>query len=239
MAELNFKSQLAIERAKQRLRNSSKVQALQNFYNHFNDQKQAEQEDNERVVRTGAQMEMAHKADLAIARQNALHRTASTFSEGARTFINVAEGPKWKAPFAALSLAHTYRKKVKDHDNSPFWVALVFAIILDLLDYLDITGGFIVAILKWFWFIPFMFGRGSWKAKLVSRIIVGADSIPFINWLPLCTVAVIYAWRKSAKEARVAKENLKEIEKAHKEYKKIPPNQEVYVEEVEMKEAYA
>jgi len=127
----------------------------------------------------------------------------SSLSAAGKSLKKVASGPKYKVPFEAIKLGLKLRKDVDDHKKAPWVVAVAFAMIVDLADATWIIGFF----LKFVLFI-FLWGRGTWKVKITCRLLLLFDMIPPICWLPLSTIAVLYAWRKSSKEAEAAEKKL-------------------------------
>ena len=112
------------------------------------------------------------------------------------------------APVEALKLAHSFRQKVKDHDNSPYIVLILVAVAADFADFLWIAGVFGKLLLFYF-----LWGKGTLKVKIILRALLFIDCIPFVGWLPLSTISVLYAWRNSHKEAEEAKEKLEKMNK--------------------------
>jgi hypothetical protein len=149
--------------------------------------------------------EMQNKTKLAAARYQDTEK-GSTFKETAKTAEKVIRGPKWKAPVEAIKLASYFRKKVDNHENSPYFIVLLVAIAIDIADASWIIGFVCKPFLFWF-----LWGKGTWKIKWTLRILLFFDCIPFVSWLLLSTISVVVAWRHSSKEAKKAKENLEAL----------------------------
>lgn len=130
-----------------------------------------------------------------VRREDEKKKEVGSSRQALRSAKKVIAGPKWKAPIEALKLAHGFRKKVKEGDTSPFAMALVVAIIIDFAD----ATWFIGLFLKPFLFY-FLWGKGTLKVKITCRVLLFFDCIPFVSWLPLSSIAVLYAWKKAKKE---------------------------------------
>lgn len=149
--------------------------------------------------------EKQNKGRLRQAR-NAAARVESTGRESYKA-VSEAGKHKWKAPYEAVKLAVKLRKKINDHDNTPFLILMIAAIICDLIEIGAVgMGGIATFSIKLFIFIM-LWGRGTWKIKLVFRIMASLDMIPILDFLPLSTIAVIYVWHHITKEATKAKED--------------------------------
>ena len=128
----------------------------------------------------------------------------STAGESYQAAEKALAGPKYKVPLEAIKLAHSFRQKVKEHDNSPYLVIILVAIIIDFADATWFIGLFMKPLLFYF-----LWGRGTMKVKIAIRSMLFFDMIPPISSLPLSTIAVRYAYNRSRKEAGKAKEELK------------------------------
>lgn len=136
---------------------------------------------------------------------------ASSAGEAARSLGRVTKGPKYKAPLEAVKLARSFRKKVKEHNNSPYLIVLLVAIATDFADATWIIGLFCKPFLFYF-----LWGKGTMKVKITLRALLFLDCIPGISWLPMSTIAVLYAWRRSSKEADHAKKKLRQLAEKYK-----------------------
>lgn len=173
------------------------------------------------------------KRDLNIA------RAQSTTQEAIESFAKIEKAvlkdQKLTAIKEVLLIAHSFREKIAQHDNTPYFIILIVGVAADFGDFTFIIG----FLIKLFLFYV-LWGRGTWKAKtgaklsvaaskrlaktaagkaIIARValMLGVDSIPVLGAvLPLSTIAVIYAWRKSAKEAQ---ENRIEVSKLEEEAK--------------------
>jgi len=140
-----------------------------------------------------------------------MEKKVNQYSNTSRQTFNVAKnalaGSKIKAIAEGLKLAHSFRKKVEAGDNSPFLIALIAAILIDLADLSVIVGLLLKPALFYF-----LWGKGTFKVKITIRIALFLDCIPGVSWLPLSTISVLYAWRHISKEAEESKNNLEKIE---------------------------
>lgn len=111
---------------------------------------------------------------------------------------------------AATKLALKHRKAIKEGNFTPFIPALAFALakdgILDMLDILIVTKllGIFIAV----YLFIFLWGRGTWKVRLVVFVLSCLDFIPIIDMLPMSTVCVLYAYHHVKKKAKEAKKEL-------------------------------
>ena len=147
-----------------------------------------------------------YRNNLVMARAND-HRKG-TMRESAESVKKAIAGQKWRAPIEAMKLAHSLRQRVKEGEQSPFLVALVGAIIIDLADSTWVIG----LCLKLPMFV-FLWGKGTFKVKVITRMLLLFDCIPFVSWLPLTTICVLYAWHRTRKEIEENKKKIKEIDK--------------------------
>lgn len=143
----------------------------------------------------------------------------TSFRDTADSLKKVIHGPKYKAPIEAAKLAFKLRQTVKKHEDSPWIIAFVMAISCDYIDTIPIAGWIISWFFRPFLFI-FLFGKGTWKVKLVYYIILFLDFIPIISMLPLGTTCVFYAWYKSKEKHDEGKDGLKALSSG--DYKKMP-----------------
>lgn len=136
------------------------------------------------------------------------------FIKDTKTFRDIVQGSKIKAPIEAIKLALTSRKAVKEHQKHawtmPFVVALamdgiisiVSAAISTVLPVPVFSPGKLMLLCGWLYLFIFLWGT---KAKLKVRLIMWACGlievlIPFISLLPFSTFAVYVAYRQSEKE---------------------------------------
>lgn len=108
------------------------------------------------------------------------------------------------------------------HSTSVFVIGLTLALIKDgVMDWVfdfvligeipiigQIPGMLLSALL-----VYFMWGKGMLKRKIAARFIIFmlADSLPFLNNLPLTTVAMLLSWRHIKQRARQAETDLGEL----------------------------
>lgn len=150
------------------------------------------------------------KRNLNIAR---MHSTAQDTARSLEKIERaVLQQKKLSAILETLKLAHSFRKKIADYDNTPFPIILIAAIVSDFVDIIPFVG----TLLKIFQFYA-LWGKGAWKVKVFCRILLFFDMIPPLSWLPMSTISVAYVWRKCAQEAA---ENKKSLDKAEEQIKK-------------------
>lgn len=110
------------------------------------------------------------------------------------------------------------RKAIKNGDFSPFIPALAFALAKDcLFDFLaDIP---IAGLIPWFfslfitvYLFVFLFGKGTWRIRVVIALLEFLDAIPFIGNIPLSTICVLYVYHKAKKKADQAAKELPVLE---------------------------
>jgi len=127
------------------------------------------------------------------------------FSETAGSFRKSATGPTWKIPFETFKLAQEYRKQIDEHKNAPWIIIILVSIWIDFFDFIFIG----------YFFKPFLFfalwGKGSWKAKVFIRFLLFFELIPGVNWLPLQTLASVYAWKHTSQRSAEAEKKLEEL----------------------------
>lgn len=126
---------------------------------------------------------------------------------GARALEKYESGHEVGAFMEVMKLAYDLRKIVDDHNTAPFFIGLIVAMISDFADSTWFIGIFFRVPLFFF-----LWGRGAFKVRVICRVLLFLDCIPFFGWLPLSTISVLYTWRKSSHEAKRAKKKLKKLE---------------------------
>lgn len=134
--------------------------------------------------------------------------------------------PKWKLPFKAAQFGNMLRRKIDDHENSPFIILFIIALITDSAEI--IPGGFIVALSLQIIFLFALWGRGRFKKKIFLKILIFCEFIPFLEMLPLNAIVILWIWHQSRKEADEAGKQLEKIERNMKKFKK--EQQEAYAQ---------
>ncbi len=121
----------------------------------------------------------------------------------------------------AKSIADKLNKKIETgEETSAFVIALGIAILKDILD-----AGLTLTLIEFYPFlgqIPgilvsailmyFLWGKGwflKWKARAILFVI--GDNIPLIDFLPLSTIMVLWAWRNVRKQAEEARGNMVDL----------------------------
>lgn len=160
--------------------------------------------------------------ELARARKENISRYAHTFGKAAEAALLSMKGPRAHMLIEIIRLSNDYRRKIKEYDNSPFVVLLIFAIIIDVIDIFTVATA--TWPLKLIIFLSLL-GTGhhlrryfiKFSLKLFVALLI--DIIPIVGKLPLTTLSILGAWRSAAKEAEEAKKNLTLLEeKTQKEF---------------------
>ncbi len=147
------------------------------------------------------------------------------FVEDAETFRSIVQGNKLKAPLKAIKLALTSRKAVKDHKKHawtmPFVVALamdgiisiISAAISTVLPIPVFSPGKLMLLCGWIYLLIFLWGTGAQlKARIIGLVFACIEVfIPFVSLLPLSTLAVYMAYRKSEKKYMKGKAHQEEF----------------------------
>jgi len=162
-----------------------------------------------------------HAERLKNARESDRNKDATrhgAFGETAKSLKKVAKGSKMTAPLEAFSLARKLRKDVENHESSPWIIALVTALSCDFVfDMIPVAGWVIALFFRPFLFI-FLWGKGSWKIKLLYYALLLLDFFPIIKYLPLSTACVLYAFIRSKGKAKFATKLLEELKLETKHY---------------------
>jgi hypothetical protein len=140
------------------------------------------------------------------------------FRETAESLKKTAKGSKLTAPLRAISLAMKLRKDVENHEASPWIIAFVIALSCDFVfDLIPIAGWVIALFFKPFLFV-FLWGKGTWKVKIVYYLLLMLDFFPIIQILPLSTICVAYAFSHSEKKAKLSAKLLREVKSETSHY---------------------
>jgi hypothetical protein len=109
---------------------------------------------------------------------------------------------------SAVTLSLKHREAIKNGDFSVFIPALAFAIAKDgLFDFVPIIGNVLGLFISVYLFI-FLFGKGTWKIRIVIFLLSLADVIPAVNLIPMSTICVLYVYYKAKKYSIKVKEEL-------------------------------
>lgn len=149
-------------------------------------------------------------------RETQLNNTENeeVFKRSLDATVRASSGSKLKAPIEALKLGFYLRKKLNQHNEAAMTIAFVLAIAIDFVDNIPVAGYIVTLFLKPLLFI-ILWGRGAWKVKLTCRILLFLEFIPFVNKLPLNTIAVIYVYKKLKKESSEAEDKLKQLAESY------------------------
>lgn len=118
---------------------------------------------------------------------------------------------------AALQALHA-RKAIANGNFYPFVPALVMAIakdgLFDLLTDIPIIGliGEFFSIFIAVFLFVFLFGKGTWKVRLVVAALQFFDIIPVVNLLPMSVLSVAYVYLVAKKKADRARKELPALE---------------------------
>ncbi len=113
---------------------------------------------------------------------------------------------------AAATLAFRHRKKIRDGELGVFIVPLTFAISKDgVLDLIPIFGKVFGLFITFYLFV-FLWGRGTWKWKVLRTILLLFDAfVPFLSILPFTTFCVAITYGHAKADAEKAKNELKRL----------------------------
>jgi len=133
----------------------------------------------------------------------------NNYKEAAKSLKKVAQGSKSRALYEGSKLAFKMRKAAANHEESPWIIALAFAIAVDAADSFQLMI-IILIFFRIFLFI-FLWGKGTWFFRLIMFILLSLECFPILNMLPMTTCCVLYAYAKSKKKvhdlaAKAAKE---------------------------------
>ena len=110
------------------------------------------------------------------------------------------------------------RRAINDGQFTPFIPALAFALaddaIFDPILVIPIVG-IAVALPSLFitiYLFIFLFGRGTWKVRVIVFALQVVDWFPILNLLPMSTVSVLYVYRQAKKKSDQAKKELPVIQ---------------------------
>jgi len=131
----------------------------------------------------------------------------NTYQEAATSFQRVLKENKFKAPAEAFRLAIKMREAAENHEKAPWVIAIVVAMSCDPLDIVPVAGWIISWCFRPYLFF-FLWGRGTWRIRLIYYGLLLLDYIPVINILPISTACVLYAYYRSKKEIRIAEKKL-------------------------------
>ena len=121
----------------------------------------------------------------------------------------------------AAKMALEDRQRVKNGDLTPFIFPLALALTKDgLFDIVPVVGKVFSICIAIYIFI-FMWGRGKWKVRLVVFILSLLDIIPFVDILPMETMAVLYGYYVARKDAIKAKKHLTFLEQATNNLRRV------------------
>lgn len=148
--------------------------------------------------------EQEHYQNLSAAREK------KTYQEAGKSIRKAATGSPVMAPVRAVRLASKMRKAAESGSQTPWLIAFTLAIACDAMDVIPVAGWIVTFFFRPFLFV-FLWGKGTWKIKLVCYGLVFLDFIPVIDMLPLSTISVAYAYAKSRKKLHSQKSNLKTI----------------------------
>jgi hypothetical protein len=137
-----------------------------------------------------------------------LNRERNLYKEAGASFRKTAAGSPVTAPVRAVRLGRKMRKAADEGQKSPWLIAFALAIACDCMDFIPIAGWIITLFFRPTLFI-FLWGKGTWKIKLVCYGLVFLDFIPIIDMLPLSTISVAYAYKKSREKIRSSKAEFK------------------------------
>ncbi len=135
-------------------------------------------------------------------RKNIARETAVSLREA-------VAGPKWKMPVEAFKLAQEYRRQINEHRSAPWFIIIAISIAIDFLGDFIFMGYF----LKPFLFFA-LWGKGALKAKILIRFFLFLELVPVVNFLPLQTLASLYAWHHTAQRAQEAEKKLEKMKNA-------------------------
>jgi hypothetical protein len=137
-----------------------------------------------------------------------LKRERALYREAGESFKKTAAGSPAMAPIRAVQLGKKMRRAAKEGQQSSWLIAFALAIACDCADFIPVAGWIITLFFRPTLFI-FLWGRGTWKIKLVCYTLVFLDFIPVISMIPLSTISVAYAYAKSIKKIKEVKAQLK------------------------------
>ena len=136
-------------------------------------------------------------------------RKKARSAQGAGGFLKKASaGTPITAPLRAFSLASKMRRKALEGKQAPWLIAFAFAITCDGLGLIPIAGWVVSLFLRPCLFF-FLWGRGTWKIRLLCYGLILFDFVPIVEIFPLSTISVTFAYLKSEKQHLSAKEGLK------------------------------
>lgn len=125
---------------------------------------------------------------------------------------------EWDAIKLGAKMAFKARQDIKAGHFAPFIPALAFAItkdgLLDIVSAIPVAGlptQFLGLFISVFLFV-FLFGKGTWKVRLILFGLSCIDSIPILGLLPASTISVLYVWQQAKKKADQAKKELPVIQ---------------------------
>lgn len=111
-------------------------------------------------------------------------------------------GSKVLMPVRAASLALKMRRDNKEEiDESAYAMAFFFAFIADFADFIPVAGPIISLFIKPFLFV-FLWGKGSWKVKVVRFVLIGLDCLPVSNKVPWSMICVAYSYSQEKKQLK-------------------------------------
>jgi hypothetical protein len=137
-----------------------------------------------------------------------LRRKRDLYREAGESFKKTAAGSPAMAPVRAVQLGKKMRKAAKDGQQSSWLIAFALAVACDCADFIPVAGWIITLFFRPTLFI-FLWGRGAWKIKLVCYSLVFLDFIPVVSMIPLSTISVAYAYKKSREKIRSSKAEFK------------------------------
>lgn len=110
---------------------------------------------------------------------------------------------------SSISLALMHRRRIADGDFSVFIFPFAMALAKDgILDLIPFLGKFVGIFVTAYLFI-FLFGRGTWKWKVVRSFLLLFDAlIPFLSMLPFTTFCVFVTYHSAKKDAEESKKAL-------------------------------
>lgn len=126
--------------------------------------------------------------------------------------------PEWDAIKQGAKMAFKARRAINDGQFSPFIPALAFALaddaIFDPILTIPVVGLTVVlpSLFITIYLFIFLFGRGTWKVRLLVFALQIVDWFPIISLLPMSTVSVLYVYHQAKKKADQAKKELPVIQ---------------------------
>lgn len=128
------------------------------------------------------------------------------------------------APVGAVlqgrALGKGLRAKAAENKNWPYMIMLVVALTKDLMDIFSVEllslFDWVFDLMIWAMLFFFLYGQGTAKVRMLTRVIGWFEVIPGIGILPVWTIAVLYAWKNKSDYARKQEQKADDIDRSVK-----------------------